>query len=333
MNVTGGNTAKRHHFVPQSLLRGFATDSEQITAVRLNDEHSFSTSVRKAAAQNHFYRVDVEGQEPDAFEKILSGVEGDAARIVRQIVEGQFPLDPDDRMALAYFIAIQVVRGPDTRRDLEHTAAQVIRMQVGAGGRGGVKDWPKRRYGADVSDEQASRIWDEVMQPGGAQYKVSALTHIKHIVSAAQSLLPCIVGRPWSIHRFKQRSLITSDVPVNLVSHPDADDEDEDGAPWVSTGFLDAWGITFPLTRKVGLLMSDPMVVADLVPVEHLRAGRGDMNQVGTAAMEKFFNENTASGAREWIYHHPDDVRFVPTQLPESDPLGVQVVGDPIELD
>lgn len=321
------NPAKWHHYVPRMLLRGFATDTEMITAVRLPGDTSFTTTTKRVGAQNHLYSVDAEGQAPDAFEKILGDVEGDASRIIRQVVEGRTPLTEMDRNGLGFFIALQAARGPETHRSLEHVASEALRMQIGAGGKAALARKVADKTGRAVTDAEINALWDRIMEPGATIAPVSSLDFVKHLVTTARELLPYIVGRPWTVHRFDQRSLILSDSPVGLVAHPDDNDD-----PWGGVGFKTAWGITFPLTRKVGILMSDPMVFADLIRVERVRAGHFDRTAVGTTAVEKLINETTVRGAREWLYHHPDDARFVPNDLPEPDLLGVQIVGDRIEF-
>src|SRR5690606_13290241 len=138
--------------------------------------------------------------------------------------------------------------------------------------------------------------WDEATQPGGPPIAFSNLTHIQNAVETATELTPYLATRPWALVRFERRSLITSDAPSSLVRHPD----DE---PWLGVGSATAWGVTFPLTRKLGLLMSDPMAVlggleANDPRVQQLRemvlAGRIDRVQSGTTAMEKLFNQHTA---------------------------------------
>jgi Protein of unknown function (DUF4238) len=92
----------------------------------------YTTSVRSVAAQTHLHRVD--GLEnPDEFEQVLSGVEGDAISVVRQFRAGKFPPSEEERCALSFYIALQAVRGPDTRRTMEHLQAKTVRVEVGAG--------------------------------------------------------------------------------------------------------------------------------------------------------------------------------------------------------
>lgn len=321
------NPAKWHHYVPRMLLRGFATDRDMITAVRLPGDTTFTATTKSVAAKKHLYSVEVEGQEPDAFEKMLGSVEADASRIIRQVVEGKVRLSEEDRNGLAFFIAIQAARGPETKNSMEHVASEALRLQIGAGGKEALRRKLTKQSGREATYEEVDDLWDRIMEPGATLVPMSSLKFVQHIVATAQELMPYISGRPWTVHRFDQRSLIVSDSPVGLIPHPDDDDD-----PWGGAGFMTSWGITFPLTRKVGILMSDPQAFQGMVPVERVRAGQFDQTAVGTTAVEKLFNEMTVRGAREWVYHHPDDARFVPDDLPEPDTLGVQMVGERIEF-
>lgn len=318
------SVAKRHHTLPQFYLRNFA-EGDQVATIRLPGEHRFTQSVRRAGSETNFYKVDGHEDGPDAFEKVLSTIEGDASSVFASILRGTWPLSPEHRLTLAGFIALQAVRGPDQRRNMAHVAAQVARLEIGYGGREKVKDWVQRKRGATISDEQAEVVWEQATQPDGPPIRMAPIAHIQQMVKAADALLPYIAGRPWSLVRFDKRSLITCDTPVGLVPHP----EDE---PWEGVGFMTAWGITFPLTRKFGILMSDPMVFAGKVPVETVHAGRMDHAQLGTTALERFFNGNTVANAGEWLYHHPHDGGFVPATLPDPNPVTMRMQGGPEEF-
>lgn len=323
----GPNQAKWHHYVPRMLLRGFATEKDMITAVRLPGDTTFTVSTKSVAAKKHLYSVVVEGQEPDAFEKMLGSVEADASRIIRRVVAGRVRLSEEDRNRLAFFIAIQAARGPETKNSMEHIASEALRLQIGANGKQALRRKMTAQTGRETTDEEVDAMWDQVMEPGATLVPMSSLKFVQHIVTTAQELMPYISGRPWTVHRFDRRSLVVSDSPVGLIPHSDDDDD-----PWGGAGFMTSWGITFPLTRKVGILMSDPSAFDGMVPVERVRAGQFDQTAIGSTAVEKLFNEMTVRGAREWVYHHPDDARFVPNKLPEPDLLGVQMVGKRIEF-
>ena len=298
----------------------------KLATVRLPGEQRFMQSVRKAASETNFYSVVGHEDGPDVFEKLLSSIEGDAARAFGRIASGTWPLQEADRWTLANFVALQAVRGPEQRRNMEHVAAQVTRMEIGYGGRSGVRDWVARNRGISISDEQAESIWDQATRPGGPPISISPLVHIEQMAELSEAMLPFIVGRPWTLIRFERRSLVTSDTPVGLVPHGDSE-------PWSGVGFGTAWGVTFPLTRKLGLLMSDPIFLAENdVPVEEVHAGNFDHAQAGTARMEKFFNQITIGSASLWLYHHPDDGSFLPADLPEPNPVTMRMSGGPAEF-
>lgn len=319
------SVAKRHHTVPQFYLRGFSSN-DQLATVRLPGEHRFVQSVRKAAAEMNFYAVDGHEDGPDAFEKLLSSIEGEAARVFGVIAGGVWPLGPEDRGTLAYFIALQAVRGPEQRRNMEHLAARVARLEIGYSGRANVADWVQRNRGFSVSEEQAEVIWQEATRPEGPPIRFHPVAHIEQMVELSEALLPYIVGRPWTLVRFDKRSLVTCDTPVGLVPH-------DDHEPWAGLGFMTAWGITYPLTRKLGMLMTDPMVLADAgVTVDRVHAGSFDHTEAGTAQMEKFFNQFTVGSASLWVYHHPEDEQFLPDSLPEPSPVTMGMAGEPREF-
>ncbi|MFE2656436.1 DUF4238 domain-containing protein [Brevibacterium sp. NPDC059310] len=329
------STAKLHHYVPQGYLRRFATGQERIRVVPLNRSRPpYTPSVKNVAAQNHFHTVG-EFEEPDAFERALSEVEGQALGIIKGFANGKFPPSEEIRWAFAHYTALQSVRGPDTRRTTEHLRATMIRLEVGAGGRKNVGAWIRENLGFDPTPEQEDQIWNEATQPGGPPIGFSNLTHIQNAVETAIELTPYLATRPWALVRFDRRSLITSDSPVSLMRRPD----DE---TWKGVGFATAWGVTFPLTRKLGLLMSDPMTMLEGVGlddprVQQLRemvlAGRFDRIQSGTTAMEKLFNLHTAESAREYVFHHPEDEQYVPVNLPDPHLVNIEPVGGLADMD
>lgn len=321
MNSASGTVAKRHHYLPQFLLRGFA-EGGIITTVELPGTRVYNQPVRKAASENHLYSLPGHPNGVDSFEKALSQLEGEAASVLAEIAAGSWPLAEESRSTLAYFIALQMARGPEQQRNMRNLRAQIARMEIGYGGRGGVKRWVKKNTGLDIDDDAAEIVWDQAMSPDGPPIRVSAQQFINHAVKMADSFERYMSGRPWSLVHFDRRSLILSDVPVGLIRQPDHDN-------WSGVGLLTAWGITFPLTRKLGLLMSDPTELFERVPVENVRAGAFDFEQVGSTALEKMFNETSASQASMRLYHHPSDARFVPPDLNEPSPVTLSLRGVP----
>lgn len=305
-----GPTSKRHHHVPQFYLKGFA-ESEQISTVRLPGEHRYTNSVRKTAAENGFYAVPGHPDGADAFEKILSNVEGRTAGIFSTIEAGEWPLSPSDRADLAYFIALQVTRGPEQRRNMDQLAATMTRLEIGYGGKANVKAWARREHGVDLSDAEADELWEQATQPGGPPIKHTALAHIEQMMELVDTIHPSLTFRPWTLVRFSEESLITSDTPVVLVAR-------ESDGPYMGVGFMTARNILYPLTRKLGLVMGDPEMAIDLgIPVELVRSSRFDTAMPGDTEIAEMFNTYIAGRASLTLFHHPKDGRFVPERLPE----------------
>lgn len=313
---------KRHHTLPQFYLRGFSRE-DQISTVQLPGERRFKQSVRKAASETNFYSLDGYEGGVDAFEKWLSGVEGHAADVIKKIESGIWPLDPEDRATLAYFIALQAVRGPDQRRNMEHIQSEITRLEVGFGGKKNVAKWAETRLGLQISSDEEEALWEAATSEEGLPVKVAAAAHVKQIIDVSDEIFPILAGRPWSLYRFERRSLLTCDSPVSLTAPVESE-------PWGGVGFMTAWGISYPISRKIGLLMSDPtMLMENNVPVERVHEGKFDQIQAATTAMEKFFNSLTASSANFWIYHHPEDESFVPDKLPKPQPVTMGIAGGP----
>ena len=208
--------------------------------------------------------------------------------------------------------------------------SKLVRLEIGAGGRSNVKRWISKNLGFDANDEQAQRIWDQATQPGGPPITLPVAVHIEHMIETARELAKYIATRPWSLYRFDRRSLLICDAPVSLIRNP------KDDASQLGVGFATAWGIAIPINRKLGLLMNDPTAVLERLDMDDPRIGRiraavvrgsVDSVEIGTTAIERLFNEHTAGSAREYIYCHPDDERFVPNDLHEPTLINVQADG------
>lgn len=319
MRAESRGIARRHHTVPRFYLSGFA-EHTRIATVRLPGDQRFVQSINDASVAKDFYAVAGHEDGDDAIEKSLSEVEGVAAEVFQTIAAGTWPLSLDDRMVLGSFIALQATRVPVQRRTMDHLARQLLRLQVGAGGKPGLRRRLKQQ-GAEVTDELVELVWEQATRREGPPVERSKFEHIKQMIELAGKLHKYIVGRPWTLVQFNRRSLITSDAPVGLVQ--DVRDEASMGV-----GYMTAWAITFPLTRKFGLLMSSPEpVIASGTPVEKVHHGAADMRMSGTTTLQRFFNEYTAANASEWLFHHPKDEKSVPEELPEPSPITISTSG------
>lgn len=314
------SSAKRHHHVPQFYLRGFA-DGDRITTVELPGKRRYLQSVRRTAAENDFYSIPDHPDGSDAFEKVLGSLESDAARVFAAIHAGEWPLSSEARWVLAEFIAVQVSRGPEQRRDMDRLAAYVTRLEIGHGGRANVNAWAQRQLGAELTSGEAELLWEQATQPAGPEIRHSARAHIQQMLQVSEQVHRIVSARPWALVRFSRRSLITCDRPVALI--PRESDE-----PWMGVGFMTAEGSVFPLTRRLALVMgdADPLMDRGVLAAE-VREGAFDGEIEGTTRFEKALNAATASNASLYLYHHPDDAHFVPSDLPQPRPVSIELSG------
>lgn len=320
-----GKPTRRHHFVPQFYLRGFASGG-QVHCARLANGSQFSQSVDRAAMETDLYRLEGHPDGPDAFEKAMaSSTEAEASVALRQLtVAGVRSLSLEQRASMAQFIALQAVRGPEASRNLAAVRTQMVRLEVGYGGRANVADWAQKRFGKTISDQQAQELWDLVNSPLDEQRRLPPEMHVQHVVGLMEELWPYIMGRPWLLIRFQKRSLFTSDCPVGLVRS-----EEDWENPFMGVGFATAWGITVPLSRKLGLLLCDPMQIEDMVDFEFVAHGKADYETKGTTAYARLFNEHTAGAASEWLFCHPDDAAILPDPLPTPNLVSMRMSGVP----
>jgi Protein of unknown function (DUF4238) len=130
------NSPTNQHYVPQLLLRGFATPNrKQIYVFDKQTEKVFRSSVRNLACERGFYYLDDDG-DPERLDRWLQRLEEKTAPVIRSIRNQRAvnQLDGKERQWIAAFIAVQHVRTRHHREfwgDLNRQMADVLR-EMGA---------------------------------------------------------------------------------------------------------------------------------------------------------------------------------------------------------
>jgi hypothetical protein len=312
--------SKRHHTVPKFYLNGFGSkdsaDSTPQIGAAGRDGKRLLIPTTHATVRKNFYALDGHPDGADVFEKDLSQLEGDAATVINKAVDGTWPLSREDREILGTFLTFQFLRGPDTRTSMDQTHGTVLSKVITQMGADGVRE-TLSKAGKEVDEAVVGRLLQQAARPGGITMKTTPLGHIRQILELVPELLLYFVGRPWALVRFNRKKLLTCDTPVALVRDPALNDV------FRGVGVGTAWGITVPLTREVGLLMSHPGPVFEEMAgkkapeevAEDIVAGRHDHNQPGSTKWAHLFNRHTIANARNWLFHHPDDADLVPDEL------------------
>jgi len=199
---------------------------------------------------------------------------------------------------------------------MESAAGELFSKAAGQLGREDLAKWASDAEGRTLSDEEVEELWSAAINPDGSSVVQTVRDHIEMMGETTGEVAGFLAYRPWTLVRFKDRALITSDAPVSLVAH-------EQPGPWMGVGVRDARLVLYPMTRRVGLVMRNPFdgrnPTDDLSDMtEKARSGVLDDRSPGTAEIEKAMNACTAAHAVNNIYHHPDDRQFVPAAYREQ---------------
>ena len=88
----------RHHRVPRFYLERFANERMQIATVDRRTRARRTAAIRETAAEKDFYTaINTEGAKDGKTEHLLSHIEGNAARAIKNILNPVFPLFPRGR--------------------------------------------------------------------------------------------------------------------------------------------------------------------------------------------------------------------------------------------
>lgn len=196
---------KKQHYVPQFLLRHFASGSRKnpkIWVLDKNTKEARLQSVRDTAHENAFYEVSNPDGKRVSFEQLMERIDSVGARIVRQINEsGRLALSPEDRVWLSYVVACQMTRTPMMRKDMDNLRQMII-----------------DKWGPDVRAEGDERTVGEC---GPEDSKLSSLVTLEEDVPEFAKILQ---GKAWFLAVAPaQHSFIISDNPVtrhNMLKRP-----------------------------------------------------------------------------------------------------------------
>jgi hypothetical protein len=123
--------ARKHHYVPQMYLTGFADDKDQCFVVDASTRKSFTSSAANIAAERDYNKIEAQGVPADALEKELGKFEGVIAPGIRRVREtASFGDNGKDREDIINLITLLAVRNPRTRNDMEKLYTELLQTMV-----------------------------------------------------------------------------------------------------------------------------------------------------------------------------------------------------------
>jgi hypothetical protein len=298
------HVGNRHHLVPQLYLQRFGR-GDRIAVVDVHTGVRRVSPIADTAAERDFYSfINTQGELDGRLEHMLSQVEGDGARVIKNLTSVFFQ-EPsaDDREALSVLLAFQMVRGREFRRRGELLADLTMRLPL-----------------SFVTDEQSARSALQargIMEPSEAEILelISACDeldsiefvpdpndHMRMMGPLAMNIMPHLLNRPWVLIEFPEPALLTSDEPVALYSAGEHDEYESLSVPG-------AREIYFPLDPKRLLILGHPEDLdRSFIRVE----GRPEWADLSNWLMSVY--------AYQYLFLHPEhDIRMPP--LPEERPL------------
>ena len=308
------SVAKYHHINPRFVLAWFADEDERIRTIRLPERTGRTSRVDKTGGENHLNSIPGHPSGSDVFERGLGeGIETETSRLFERIAKGEWPLPQTDRDTLAEFIALQMLRGPERRRQMESAAGELFSKAAGQLGRERFGEWATDTLEGTLTSAAIEELWLAVTSPDGFVLPQSARDHINMMGEVTGGVAGFLGYRAWTLVRFTDRALITSDAPVSLVAH-------EQSGSWMGVGVQNARLVLYPMTRRIGLAMRNPHDDRHSTDelIARARTGVLDDEVVGTQREEQLINLWTALHAVGNIFHHPDDTQFVPVDFQEQ---------------
>jgi hypothetical protein len=274
--------------------------------VSRDQKKRFPTDIRNACVQTDYYAVETGNGRTQEVEKLLSGIESDAATAIERMLSGKFPPSPEDRAAVAMFIGFQCLRGDEAREGYEQITDTLAKMMLANTTRQGLIESFRKREGRDPTDEEITAEKRLVSNLDGVVIKPHQNASIKTMLEIAPEIAEYMTQRGWLLVDHGEPCLLTSDTPVVKWSKPTGP-----GAHW-GRGWATADEIQMPLSPRHSLVLARNEEIED--SVFELGRKRGP-------ALGAEMNKLVAYSARRWIFHHPgmDPLRGI--TLPPNGPI------------
>lgn len=294
--------AKRHHYVPRFYLRRFADQKDRLIGHRKSTDKSVQTSSKNVAVETGFYSVEVEGVDGNVVEDALAVADSETAGVLARLDKSGLPISDDDRVTLAVFIALQLVRTKHHRATTDMAGSFFARlnskMMTKEQVRAAMEDMGEKLTDAEIEAamEQAQAGLDDYEITLNSEY-VWGLA----LETAMKEMVPRLLDRQWHMFEAKSRAFVTSDHPIAYRRNkPD---------PFSGIGLETADEVWFPIDSQHLLVLARP----DTLPDERVI-------QV-TPAQVKDINSMLASWAYDWVFHDPRIAPFKSIGLPKQRPL------------
>lgn len=243
--------SKRHHFLPQSYLRAWANDRDQVLVRRRDRDVSFTTSIINVAVQANLYSMPGEDGPDDRIERELARIEGPLATLLDQVRNHRTPRPgSQERSHLSDLIALQIVRTPEyfdfwtmAGRVAEFTGERPVSLA-------GVRRFLTEAYLVDPPSDgevQGASDFVNVALLQDLPEKSEMFDVMFRI--AREEIAPRLEQKAWAVERTSGPPFVTTDRPVSVWRRDPA------AMSRIGAGIESADEIRFPLGPRQLLVM------------------------------------------------------------------------------
>ncbi|MCK1447704.1 DUF4238 domain-containing protein [Bradyrhizobium sp. 48] len=122
---------RKHHYVPQYYLRNFVGEKDMLLVFDRQTKEPYRSKPHGVAAQRDFNRIEVEGLEVNAVEKLMAEFEGETAPHLTNVIERMSLADEKDRSAIVNLMAAMTIRNPKRRKEMSGAMDRATRHLLG----------------------------------------------------------------------------------------------------------------------------------------------------------------------------------------------------------
>lgn len=295
--------AKRHHFIPQFMLRGFTSD-EKLFQLDSETGQVHPVSVDTAASRRWFYRFEHEnGQLDTSMEAFLEIVESHSATAMKNLLNPLLPLADSDRATLAFFFALLDVRTPFARARTKAMQEQMMKLMAGsklADVESFLSTDPP--LNGEEPEEARLRILEEVAN-GTIGVPDQERRAMQMLLTTAGEIAGIVYAMDWFILTPESGDFVTSD--RGLAMHDDNLRLPWSGHAWNSSATAETY---IPISEGCCVVVSpgSGLTVRQPAPVKEVR----DVNRMiyGFADKYVFGEPKTLGSLHSWASRHAERV-------------------------
>lgn len=249
------NTPKRHHYLPEFYLRGFAPDGLLHVYDRADKAYRKQTP-KNTAVESHFYTIENEdGERSAAVEGLLAQVDDAAANVIAKVI-ARDALSDRERADLALFVALLRSRTPDYDkgyREMTDKMAREIARLVYPDETAVAEDIRRFEQETGKSLGVPPAVALEMLHSQELMYVPHRNETIRAMLLLSTQIAPAFAAMTWTVlHAPPKRAFVTSDAP--LVTYPP---RGWDSHGWMGIGLLTP-GVenVVPMTAKAALAIT-----------------------------------------------------------------------------